>query len=101
MVAVDHKEGRGKQKCADRAGGDPVNFPGLGGRAVFQPRHDKRGRKCKTRNDMEQCAVNASMWSGSAPAHVQSTPIAVAVTASHRQSRMRASAKAAAMTTAR
>ena len=46
---------------------------------------------------MKQMAVNDSMWSGPAPAHVQSTPIAVAVTASHRQSLMRASAKAAAM----
>ena len=73
MVAVDDQKSRGKQKCADRPGGHPVNFPRLGGRAVFQPGHDKCGRKRKTRNDVEQvcrqCLDVVGFGAGPRPEH--------------------------------
>src|SRR4029078_6412098 len=79
----------------------PSIFPGSAGGPYFSPDTISAADNAKAATTCNKCAVIASVWSGSAPAHVQSTPIAVAVTASHRQSLMRASVKAAAMTTAR
>jgi hypothetical protein len=79
----------------------PSISPGEASGPSRNPATISAAASAKLTTTWKECAPSASTWPVFSPGKVQSAPAATAVSASQRHMRKRASAKAAAVTTAR